>query len=72
MMKTVRFHGQGDIRLDDVEITQCGRGQVKVGTLPGVPVCDFIDPKRILSGNTILRGNMWNWYAAAPPLPLGV
>ena len=32
MMKAVRFHGQRDIRLDDVEIVQCGRGQVKVGT----------------------------------------
>ena len=31
MMKAVRFHGQRDIRLDDVEIMQCGRGQVKVG-----------------------------------------
>jgi len=30
MMKAVRFHGQSDIRLDDVEIVQCGRGQVKV------------------------------------------
>ena len=32
MMKAVRFHGQRDIRLDDVEIVQCGRGQVKVST----------------------------------------
>lgn len=31
MMKAVRFHGQRDIRLDDVEIVQCGEGQVKVG-----------------------------------------
>ncbi|MCJ1456333.1 hypothetical protein MMC28_006694 [Mycoblastus sanguinarius] len=30
MMKALRFHGQRDIRLDDVEIPQCGRGQVKV------------------------------------------
>lgn len=34
MMKAVRFHGQRDIRLDNVEIVQCGRGQVKVGALP--------------------------------------
>lgn len=34
MMKAVRFHGQRDIRLDDVEIVQCGRGQVKVGVFP--------------------------------------
>ena len=34
-MKAVRFHGQKDIRLDDVVNVQCGRGQVKVGsTLP--------------------------------------
>ncbi|KAF6236211.1 hypothetical protein HO173_005841 [Letharia columbiana] len=30
MMKALRFHGQKDIRLDDVPIPQCGRGQVKV------------------------------------------
>ncbi|KAL9053555.1 MAG: hypothetical protein Q9206_003887 [Seirophora lacunosa] len=30
MMKAVRFHGKGDIRLDDVEIPICGKGQVKV------------------------------------------
>ena len=35
MMKAVRFHGQKDIRLDDVDTVQCGRDQVKVGsTLP--------------------------------------
>lgn len=34
MMKAVRFHGQRDIRLDDVEIVQCGKGQVKVGAFP--------------------------------------
>ena len=33
-MKAVRFHGRRDIRLDNVEIVQCGRGQVKVGALP--------------------------------------
>ncbi|KAL9008218.1 MAG: hypothetical protein Q9173_006634 [Seirophora scorigena] len=30
MMKAVRFHGKGDIRLDDVEVPTCGKGQVKV------------------------------------------
>ena len=34
MMKAVRFHGQRDIRPDDVEIVRCGRGQVKVGASP--------------------------------------
>ena len=34
MMKALRFHGQRDIRLDDVEIVQCGRDQVKVGAVP--------------------------------------
>lgn len=29
-MKALRFHGQKDIRLDEVEIVQCGKGQVKV------------------------------------------
>lgn len=30
MMKAVRFHGPGDIRLDEVEEPVCGKGQVKV------------------------------------------
>ncbi|KAL8731168.1 MAG: hypothetical protein Q9166_003575 [cf. Caloplaca sp. 2 TL-2023] len=29
-MKAVRFHGQKDIRLEDVEVPKCGKGQVKV------------------------------------------
>ena len=33
-MKAVRFHGQRDIRLEDVDIVPCGRDQVKVGTFP--------------------------------------
>ena len=31
VMKSVRFHGPGDIRLDTVEEPVCGKGQVKVG-----------------------------------------
>lgn len=30
MMKAVRFHGRKDIRLDEVEIPSCGKGQVMV------------------------------------------
>ena len=30
MMKALRFHGQKDIRLEDIEIPECGEGQVKV------------------------------------------
>ncbi|KAJ6024058.1 hypothetical protein N7540_004855 [Penicillium herquei] len=30
-MQSVRFHGPGDIRLDQVEEPLCGKGQVKVG-----------------------------------------
>lgn len=30
VMKSVRFHGPGDIRLDTVEEPVCGKGQVKV------------------------------------------
>ena len=33
MMKAVRFHGQKDIRLDEVEVPKCGKGQVKVSDL---------------------------------------
>ena len=31
MMKAVRFHGQRDIRLEEIEVPICGKGQVKVG-----------------------------------------
>lgn len=35
MMRSVRFHGPGDIRLDEVEEPVCGKGQVKVGSVFG-------------------------------------
>lgn len=31
MMKALRFHGQRDLRLDEVEIPVCGKDQVKAG-----------------------------------------
>lgn len=31
LMKSVRFHGPGDIRVDEIEEPLCGKGQVKVG-----------------------------------------
>ncbi len=34
MMKALRFHGQKDIRLDEIDIPKCGKGQVKVNTAP--------------------------------------
>lgn len=34
-MRAVRFHGRGDIRLDEVEEPVCGSGQVKVCRLLG-------------------------------------
>ena len=37
MMKAVRYHGQRDIRLEDVEIVPCGRDQVMVDTSPKYP-----------------------------------
>lgn len=66
MMKALRFHGQRDIRLDDVEIVKCGRDQVKVGAVPNFQVCQSLDPKCTLSGKTSFRRDMWNRYAAAP------
>jgi len=30
MMKALRFHGQKDIRLEQVEVPKCGKDQVKV------------------------------------------
>lgn len=32
-MKALRFHGQKDIRLEEVEIPKCGKGQVKVSVV---------------------------------------
>lgn len=37
MMKSVRFHGPGDIRLDEVEEPVCGKGQVKVSLVSEEP-----------------------------------
>ena len=31
LMKALRFHGQKDLRLEEVEIPVCGKDQVKVG-----------------------------------------
>ena len=31
-MQALRFHGQRDIRLEEIDIPACGKGQVKVGT----------------------------------------
>jgi hypothetical protein len=31
LMQSVRFHGPGDIRVDEVEEPVCGKGQFKVG-----------------------------------------
>ena len=38
MMKALRFHGQRDLRLEEVEIPVCGKDQVKVGI---VSMVDF-------------------------------
>lgn len=29
-MRSVRFHGRGDVRVDTIEEPTCGKGQVKV------------------------------------------
>ena len=34
MMKSVRFHGPRDVRIDEVEEPICGKGQVKVRPTP--------------------------------------
>lgn len=33
-MKSVRYHGAGDIRVEDIEEPLCGKGQVKASTAP--------------------------------------
>jgi len=32
-MKALRFHGQKDIRLENIDVPKCGKGQVKVKSL---------------------------------------
>jgi hypothetical protein len=32
-MKSVRFHGPGDIRIEEIDEPACGKGQVKVGQI---------------------------------------
>jgi threonine dehydrogenase-like Zn-dependent dehydrogenase len=32
-MRAVRFHGRGDIRVDEIDEPVCGDGQVKVASI---------------------------------------
>lgn len=32
-MRALRYHGQKDIRLEDVDVLKCGKDQVKVTTI---------------------------------------
>ncbi len=57
MMKALRFHGQNDIRLEDVEIPKCGKDQVKVGK--GVDAQNFEYPANLYIGQTRIRWYMW-------------
>jgi hypothetical protein len=41
MMKSVRFHGSGDIRVDEIEEPMCSKGQVKVCIMVQVTSCNI-------------------------------
>ena len=58
MMKALRFHGQNDIRLEDVEIPRCGKDQVKVGR--GVDALNLEYPANLCIGQTRVRGYLWH------------
>lgn len=45
-MKSVRFHGRGDVRVDEVEEPVCGKGQVKVRLTPLLQVMVLMNPSR--------------------------
>ena len=59
MMKAVRFHGQKDIRLDEVEVPKCGKGQVKVS---GLRLSDTHKAKESCQGETSICRDMRDRY----------
>lgn len=60
MMKALRFHGKGDLRLEDVEIPQCGKDQIKVlmskaFTKPGSLLTDHRSNPHLLAFAELVR-----------------
>lgn len=61
MMKALRFHGQNDIRLEEVEVPKCGQDQVKVRLY----VSWFGNPTNFNLGKTGLRWHLWHRFVAS-------
>jgi len=63
MMKALRFHGQKDIRLEEVEVPKCGKDQVKVGDSLTVTLQDvMLSP--FLLGQAGLLWHLWDRYCS--------
>jgi len=59
-MKALRFHGQNDIRLEDVEVPQCGKDQVKVR--PDMSCFRVVRQPDLDLGQTGLRWHLWHRF----------
>lgn len=59
VMKAARFHGRGDIRVEEIEEPTCGKGQVKVCfTHITITMHALTD---LLIDATIIRWDLWQW-----------
>lgn len=61
MMKALRFHGQRDIRLEQVEVPTCGKEQVKVRDAVNITLQDLMLSPFLL-GQAGLLWHLWNRY----------
>lgn len=68
-MRAVRFHGRGDIRLDEVEEPVCGSGQVKVRSTYRQYSRHTVQILRVYSiqDQAFVRGYMRQWYGTRQP-----
>lgn len=59
-MRSVRFHGRGDIRVDTIEEPTCGKGQVKVvlATIATKKLLSCTDMHSYLTAETSFRWNL--------------
>jgi len=62
-MKALRFHGQKDIRLEQVEVPKCGKDQVKVRDAVTVTLWDvMLSPFPVDQAG--LLWHLWNRYCS--------
>ncbi|PYH49503.1 uncharacterized protein BP01DRAFT_420446 [Aspergillus saccharolyticus JOP 1030-1] len=74
VMKAVRFHGRGDIRLDEIEEPTCGKGQVKLRPA-FVGICgsgtDLVDLHEYTGGPVLVPQTPHKITGATRPVTLG-